>query len=235
MAPGAIRSAPGDECIATPGRKRLESVSAGATADEDVRVSTESAEPLPFPRSREAAPTAEALLAGVAVGDRQAFEKLYDLMAPRVYGLVRRVLRDPAQSEEVAQEVLLEVWRRAGRFDPERGSALSWVMTMAHARAVDRVRSEQSSAVRDVSYATATAERDVDVVVDAVESSFDRRQVQRCLGSLTELQRESVTLAYYSGFTQAEVAAALKTPLGTVKTRLRDALIRLRDCLGVTA
>ncbi len=188
-------------------------------------------------RLGESGPTAsnEDLLDSVALGDQNAFEKLYDLMAPRVYGLVRRVLRDPAQAEEVGQEVMLEVWRRASRFDSARGSALSWVMTIAHARAVDRVRSAQSSTDRDLKYATATVERDVDVVADAVETSLERKQVQRCLGGLTDLQRESINLAYYSGFTQAEVAAALKTPLGTIKTRLRDGLIRLRDCLGVPA
>ncbi len=177
----------------------------------------------------------DALLLAVARGDQQAFAEMYDLIAARVYGLVRRILRDPAQSEAVAQEVFLEIWRRATRFDPERGSAMSWVMTMAHGRAVDRVRSEQSSAQRDVTYATNTVERDVDVVSDAVETAFERRQVRHCLDSLTDLQRESIMLAYYSGYTQAEVAVSLKAPLGTIKTRLRDGLIRLRDCLGVTA
>ena len=179
--------------------------------------------------------SAEELIADVARGDDRAYGALYDRMAPRVYGLVRRVLRDPAQSEEVAQEVLLDVWRRAARFDSTRGSALSWVMTMAHGRAVDRVRSEQSAGQRDLGYASASVERDVDVVSEAVEASLDRRQVRRCLSTLTDLQRESINLAYYAGYTQAEVAAALKAPLGTIKTRLRDGLIRLRDCLGVTA
>ena len=193
-------------------------------------------QPLPVPRLVAVEPaSADDLLSAVALGDQSAFERLYDQMAPRVYGLVRRVLRDPAQAEEVGQEVMLEVWRRASRFDRTRGSALSWVMTMAHARAVDRVRSEQSSTDRDLKYATSSVQREVDVVVDAVESSFERKQVQRCLGGLTDLQRESINLAYYSGFTQAEVAASLKVPLGTIKTRLRDGLIRLRDCLGVAS
>ncbi|WP_239020597.1 sigma-70 family RNA polymerase sigma factor [Nakamurella antarctica] len=144
-------------------------------------------------------------------------------------------MRDPSQAEEVGQEVMLEIWRRASRFDASRGSALSWIMTIAHARSVDRVRSAQSASDRDQKYAVNTVERDVDVVADAVESSFERHQVRKCLEGLTELQRESINLAYYSGYTQAEVATALKAPLGTVKTRLRDGLIRLRDCLGVPA
>lgn len=177
----------------------------------------------------------DGLLSQVARGDQAAFTQLYDRMAPRVFGIARRVVRDPAQAEEVSQEVMLEVWRRATRFDAARGSALSWVMTIAHARSVDRVRSAQASTDRDVRYATESVERDTDVVVDAVEASLERKQVQRCLSTLTELQRESINLAYYSGYTQAEVATALQTPLGTVKTRLRDGLIRLRDCLGVPA
>ncbi len=179
--------------------------------------------------------TAEQMMDLVSKGDQDAFARLYDAMSPRVFGLARRILRDPAQAEEVGQEVMLEVWRRANRFDASRGSALSWIMTLAHARSVDRVRSAQSATDRDHKYASTTVERDVDVVSDAVETSLERKQVQRCLGSLTDLQRESINLAYYSGFTQAEVAVALKTPLGTVKTRLRDGLIRLRDCLGVPA
>ncbi|MEO5834057.1 MAG: ECF RNA polymerase sigma factor SigK [Nakamurella sp.] len=189
----------------------------------------------PRPEASTAAPTGEELLVAVALGDQQAFAQLYDLMSSRVYGLVRRVLRDPAQAEEVGQEVMLEIWRRASRFDRSRGSALSWVMTMAHSRAVDRVRSEQSSTDRDLKYATQSVQREVDVVVDAVETSLERKQVQRCLSGLTPLQRESINLAYYSGYTQAEVSAALKVPLGTIKTRLRDGLIRLRDCLGVAS
>ena len=204
-------------------------------AGEDDRVADEQQARGAHQGAAVAAPSAEDLLGDVARGDEAAFATLYDRMAPRIYGLVRRVLRDPAQSEEVTQEVLLDIWRRATRFDRSRGSALSWVMTMAHGRAVDRVRSEQSAGQRDLGYASKSVERDTDVVAEAVETSLDRRQVQRCLGTLTELQRESINLAYYAGYTQAEVAASLKAPLGTVKTRLRDGLIRLRDCLGVTA
>ena len=171
------------------------------------------------------------LLARVARGDEDAFAAFYDSAGGLVYGLVRRIVRDPAQSEEVTQEVLLEAWRTAARFDTSRGSALAWVMTMAHRRAVDRVRSEQAATAREQQ-----ARPDVpgyDAVAEAVEARIEAQRVRRCLDSLTDLQRESVTLAYYGGHTYREVATLLGVPVGTVKTRMRDGLIRLRDCLGV--
>jgi RNA polymerase sigma-70 factor (ECF subfamily) len=177
----------------------------------------------------------EELLRLTALGREDAFEALYDSFSARVFGLARRIVRDPAQAEEIAQEVFLEIWRRAGRYDSARGSATSWIMTLTHARAVDRVRSVQSASDREVKVAQSSTVRDVDSVVEAVESSFERRAVQRCLGALTELQRESITLAYFSGYTYRGVAELLTAPLPTIKTRLRDGLIRLRDCLGVTS
>ena len=173
-----------------------------------------------------------ALIPMVARGDADAFDTVYDQVSPTVFGIVRRVIRDPAQSEEVTQDVLLEVWRTAARFDPGRGSATAWVTTLAHRRAVDRVRSVQKEADRERRLATAAIP--YDEVAEAVEASLDRERVRRCLGSLTELQRESVTLAYYGGYTYAQVASLLGVPDGTIKTRMRDALIRLRDCLGVS-
>jgi RNA polymerase sigma-70 factor, ECF subfamily len=172
-----------------------------------------------------------ALLTRVALGDQDAYATVYDRTAGQVLGLVRTVVRDPAQSEEVMQEVLLDVWRSASRFDAELGSAAAWVMTLAHRRAVDRVRSEQKSAERERRVASSGVA--YDEVAEAVETRLDRERVRRCLGSLTELQRESVTLAYYGGYTYREVARLLGVAVGTVKTRMRDGLIRLRDCLGV--
>ena len=171
------------------------------------------------------------LLGRVARGDEAAFSALYDELAPRVYGLCRRVLRDPAQAEEVAQEALLEVWRTAGRYDPAKGSAASWALTIAHRRAVDRVRSEQASTERE--RRLATEEVPYDDVVEEATARLERQQVRRCLHALTELQREAITLAYYQGYSYREVAERLATGLPTVKTRMRDGLIRLRDCLGV--
>jgi len=174
------------------------------------------------------------LLTLVACGDQVAFETVYDRVAPAVFGLVLRVLRDSAQSEEVAQEALLEVWRTAERFDPARGTGLAWVMTIAHRRAVDRVRSERAAADREARVASAAPPPAADEVAETVESSLEAERVRHCLDGLTGTQRESITLAYYSGLSYPQVASKLGVALGTVKTRIRDGLRRLRDCLGVS-
>ncbi len=189
-------------------------------------------------RLGEAAPAAapdslEGLLAQVARGDQRAFEQVFERVAAPVYGIVRRVLRDPAQSEEIAQEVLLEVWRQAARFSAERGSAMSWVMTIAHRRAVDRVRTEAAATARISRASWQGSGAEYDQVAEQVEVRLEQERVRRCLDALTDLQRESVDLAYYGGYTYREVAELLGIALGTVKTRLRDGLIRMRDCLGV--
>jgi RNA polymerase sigma-70 factor, ECF subfamily len=176
---------------------------------------------------------AEALLRSVARGDEAAFGRLYDLVIVRVYGLVRRVVRDPAQAEEVAQEIMVEVWRTASRFDPAKGSATAWIFTIAHRRAVDRVRSEQAATDRIRRLTPEATQTAHDEVVDEATSHLERMQVRRCLRDLTELQREAITLAYYGGYTYGEVAQLLGAALPTIKTRMRDGLIRLRDCLGV--
>ena len=171
------------------------------------------------------------LIGQAARGDSGAFEAVCRHIAPPVFGMVRSVVRDLSQSEEVAQEVLVEVWQSASRFDRKRGSAMAWVMTIAHRRAVDRVRSEHRLAERELratSFAVA-----YDDVVEEAEASLDRERVRRCLRSLTELQREAITLAYYGGHTHRQVAELLGVAIGTVSTRMRDGLIRLRDCMGV--
>lgn len=177
-------------------------------------------------------PELDRLLRLVARGDRAAFEDVYDRLAGAAYGLIRKVVRDPAQSEEVAQEVMLEVWRTASRFDPGRGRAATWVMTIAHRRAVDRVRSETAAAGREQRVAQVPVP--TDEVAERVEASLEAERVRRCLDGLTELQRESITLAYYGGYSYPQVAALLGAALATIKTRIRDGMIRLRDCLGVT-
>jgi RNA polymerase sigma-70 factor, ECF subfamily len=176
-------------------------------------------------------PDIDNLMRRVAAGDRDAFTALYDAIAPRVYGLIRRVLRDPAIAEEVAQEALVEVWRAAARFDPSRGSAAGWIFTIAHRRAVDRVRAEQAAADRE--RRTATTSVPFDDVIEEVTARLEQQEVRRCLRALTRLQRDAILLAYYGGLTYREVADRLGTALPTVKTRMRDGLIRLRDCLGV--
>ncbi|MFG1665669.1 sigma-70 family RNA polymerase sigma factor [Streptomyces sp. Y7] len=174
------------------------------------------------------------LVSQVALGDEQAFASLYDSMASPVHGVVRSVLRDRAQSEEVTQEVLVEVWRTAPRYRPDRGTPVNWILTLAHRRAVDRVRSVEASAAREHKAALLDRLPEYDQVTEQVEARLEREQVRRCLRTLTDVQKQAVTLAYYRGLTYRQVAETLALPLGTVKTRLRDGLVRLRDCLGVT-
>jgi RNA polymerase sigma-70 factor, ECF subfamily len=196
---------------------------------------TETRQLVPDPSSpgdADRGPDLAGLLSQVARGDHGAFELLYGELAGPVYGVVRQVLRDPAQSEEIAQEVLLEIWRTASRFDPAKGSPAAWALTIAHRRAVDRVRSENACSRREEKVATDLAD-EPDDVAEVVAAEMDRQRVRRCLAGLTELQRESIQLAYYGGYSYPEVAQLLGVALGTVKTRIRDGLIRMRDCMGV--
>lgn len=186
-------------------------------------------------RNPSSEPDLQELVGRVALGDEEAFAAVYDVVAGPVLGVARAVLRDQAQSEEVAQEVLVEVWRTAPRFRPDRGTAINWILTLAHRRAVDRVRSVEAAAARDHKAALLYRTPEFDEVTEQVEARLEREQVRRCLRTLTGIQRQAVTLAYYRGLTYRQVAESLTLPLGTVKTRLRDGLIRLRDCLGVTA
>jgi RNA polymerase sigma-70 factor, ECF subfamily len=184
--------------------------------------------------SAHATPTSrEELLARVAGGDQDAFAELYDQTASRVLGLVQRLLVDHAQSEEVTQEVFLEIWQTAPRYAADRGSALTWILTMAHRRAVDRVRASEASRQRDLRIGVRDHVVGHDEVAEQAEIRLENVRVERALSRLSEAQREAVTLAYYGGLTQREVSDRLGVPLGTVKTRLRDGMIRLRDELGV--
>lgn len=180
-------------------------------------------------------PEIELLMSRIATGDQQAFSDLYDRVASRVLGLIRRLLIDHAQSEEVAQEVFLEIWRTAPRFDSARGAAISWILTMAHRRAIDRVRASQAGHDRDTRIGIRDLEDGRDSTAETVEIRIESERVKRAMTQLTELQREAITLAYYGGYSHSEVATILAVPIGTVKTRLRDGMIRLRDEMGVRA
>ena len=173
------------------------------------------------------------LLRRIAAEDAEAFAEFYDLTGARVYGLVLRVLRDPGFSEETTQEVYLQVWKSAATYDPQRGSPLSWLMTLTHRRAVDRVRAEQSHTDRETAYEVRNRSGEFDEVTEEVTRRAERRAVLDCLHTLTEIQRESVTLAYYGGRSYREVATELGVAVPTVKSRIRDGLTRLRGCLGV--
>ncbi|MBC7518529.1 MAG: sigma-70 family RNA polymerase sigma factor [Microbacteriaceae bacterium] len=183
----------------------------------------------------DAPPSKETLLSHIAGGDQAAFEALYDEMSPRVLGLIRRLVVDHAQSEEVTQEVFLEIWQSASRFDQHRGSASTWILTMAHRRAVDRIRSSQAGRNRDTKIGLRDFAPEYDQVAEAVEITIEHERVKKAMSLLTELQRQAVSLAYYGGYSHSEVAELLSVPIGTVKTRLRDGMIRLRDHFGVSA
>lgn len=171
----------------------------------------------------------DALVGRVARGDNQAFDALYDQVSSAVYGLARRVVRDPSRAEDVTQDVFLEVWRKAARFDRNLGKGKTWIMTIAHRRAVDAVRRSESLKKQD--QYSAPDEVVHDQPGEALIQSEEHGTVRGCLETLTDLQLESVRLAYFNGYTYAEVATLLERPLPTIKTRMRDGLIRLRDCL----
>lgn len=177
----------------------------------------------------------EELLGRVARGDEAAFGDLYDQMAPRVLGLVKRLLVDHAQSEEVTQEIFLEIWQSASRYEAARGGASTWILTMAHRRAVDRIRSSQAGRDRDTKIGIRDLAVEYDNVSETVETRIEHERVEKAMSRLTELQRQAISLAYYGGLSHSEVAERLHIPLGTVKTRLRDGMIRLRDELGVVS
>jgi RNA polymerase sigma-70 factor (ECF subfamily) len=189
------------------------------------------------PAGAGAEPDAQTGLAGLlqrsARGDRAAFAELYDATAARAHGLALRVVRDPAQAEEVTQEAYLDVWRTASRYDPELGSAMSWLLTIVHRKAVDRVRSAEASGRREETYHHRNQTIAHDATAEAAHASLEAHRVRAALAQLTDVQREAIELAYFGGYTHTEVAALLDLPVGTAKTRIRDGLIRLRDTIGV--
>ena len=178
---------------------------------------------------------ASGLLERIADGDQGAFAELYDMLSSRVFGLILRVLVNRSQSEEVLQEVFLEIWQSAARFSAARGRGRTWILTIAHRRAVDRVRASQAGTDRDLR----AGARDLDVAHDSVaeqaELSIEGERVVEALAALPDAQREALVLAYYGGYSQSEIATITGSPLGTVKTRMRDGLTRLRAHWGVNA
>jgi len=173
------------------------------------------------------------LLKACSLGEEAAFATLYDATAARLFGLVLRTVRDRAQAEEVTQDAYLDIWRNSSRFDPDRGSALSWLMTIGHRKAVDRVRSAEAARRRDTAYEARELTTPIDQTVEEAHRNLDAQRVRRALDTLTESQRGALELAYFGGYTHREVAVMLDLPLGTAKTRIRDGLIRLRDTLGL--
>lgn len=173
------------------------------------------------------------LLAGIAQGRREDFAEFYRLTSRRVFGMARRVLVDPGLSEDTTQEVFLQVWQNAAKFDPAAGSPMAWLMTISHRRAIDKVRSVQSATDREAKVFAQSHEVEHDAVAEEVGGKLEAEQVVRCLGTLTAAQQESVRLAYYGGLTYREVAEHLNTAIPTIKSRIRDGLIRLKSCLDV--
>ena len=175
-----------------------------------------------------------ALIRRMAGGDRQAFAAFYDRYADLAFTLIRRILPQPPEAEDVLQEVFWEIWRLAPRYEPERGAPAAWVLTRARSRAIDRLRSVRR--------------RDVEVGVEHIETAPaatsaddpsaglpDRELVRGAMGTLVPAQREIVELAFFGGMTHTEIAARLSQPLGTVKTRMRSALKHMREQLARTA
>lgn len=175
-----------------------------------------------------------ALFTRVQSGDREAFADLYDALAPAVFGAVKRVLRDPAMSEEVTQEVFVELWTSAGRFDPARGNVSTWSITIARRRAIDRVRSEQSQRNRIEQLGQRRPDTDA-ATDDVVVASLDAEQVARALAELPEDQSQIIRMAFIDGYSHSDIADRLGLPLGTVKGRVRGGLQKLSVKLGGVA
>ena len=166
-------------------------------------------------------------------GDEGAYAELYDATSARAYGLALRVVRNPAQAEEVVQEAYLDAWRTSSRFDPAKGTAIGWLLTIVHRKSVDRVRSAEASTARDATYHRESQPVEHDSTAESAHASLEAQRVRSAVSGLTEVQREAVELAFFGGYTHTQVATMLDVPVGTAKTRIRDGLIRLRDAMGV--
>lgn len=198
-----------------------------------------STDPNPPVARRASNPSADDQLADVFArvreGSEEAFAELYDMTSTRVHGLVLSVVRAPDLAAEITQEVYVDVWRQAARWSAEKGSIRAWMHTIAHRRAVDRVRSVQRASERDERWAGTVRDSEPDVTWEGVEQKLEAEGVHSALAELTTLQKEAVSLAYFGGYSHREVAAILDLPLGTVKTRIRDGLLGLRHVMGARA
>ena len=170
------------------------------------------------------------LMEAVIKGDASAFSALYDRLAPLVLGVSVRVLRDRAEAEEVLGDVFLDLWRRPDRYDPGRGGIEGYLVTLARTRAIDRLRARSRRTGRETDVSTAGPAPGPDPLEGAVAGET-RRHVLRALGELSEVQRRALELAYFEGMTHTEVAAALGEPLGTIKTRIRQGMLHLKERL----
>lgn len=177
--------------------------------------------------------TAQSLLEKTAQGDNHAFSALYDQYAPKVYGLSLKILHAESHAEEVTQEIFLEIWQTAAKYNASKGKPSTWIMTITHRRAVDRVRAVQKSYERDVKVGLKELVPASPTLEDAAETRDATNGILQALNHLTQYQREAILLAYYEGYSQKEIAERLHLPVNTVKTRIRDGMIRLRDELGV--
>lgn len=175
----------------------------------------------------------EAVVALVARSEEAALGELYDRYGAAAFRLARRIVRDSALAEDVVQEAFLAIWRGAARFLPERARAAAWIMTLVHRRAVDVVRREQRR--RGLPLEDGDDDRVEGAADDAVWLRLERERVQRALAALPDQQRETLELAYYGGFTQAELADRLGRPLGTIKSQMFAGLTNLRGLLEATA
>lgn len=172
------------------------------------------------------------LLRRVIRGDQEAFAALYDRYSAAAFGLAVKICNNRVLAEDVVQEAFLSIWRRAGGFDPERGSVAAYLMAAVHNKAVDAVRHEESQRRRsEEGISDFLAESGGEEVLEAAWLGVRRTQVRAAVASLSSVQREALELAYFEGLTYSEVAEKLGVPLGTAKTRLRDGMIRLRTLL----
>ncbi|WP_378738761.1 sigma-70 family RNA polymerase sigma factor [Nocardia brasiliensis] len=182
------------------------------------------------PGARGTASTPEMLIRRVGRGDERAFAELYDIVAGPVLGIVARVVRDHAQADDVARNVLLELWQKAPRFDAQNHRVLEWATMIAHRRAVEHVRFADAGE-RQNRAGQSELRWCFDEVVQTTLDRIEDDAVRRSLGELTDLQCRSLILAYYGGYTDREISEALDKPVGTIESRMRDGLLRVRDAL----